>query len=174
MSAVAGDVVDRSPYQAPEADLIGSAELVEDKLLSSKGRYGVLQFNSQAFFALLSMMLAGVAIFGAMATENTAVLVVASVLGVGVMVAAAVIMIMASIKRLHDLGFSGWFYLIGMIPIVGIIWFLYYSLKPANQEDNKFGAFREPKKMHKVTGVIGLVMLVLINVGSIAANFMVN
>ena len=72
----------------------------------------------------------------------------------------------SSIKRLHDLGFSGWFFLVGLIPIVGTIWTLYYSLVPGKDDDNQFGARREATGMDKILGICGIVMLVGLTVGS--------
>jgi uncharacterized membrane protein YhaH (DUF805 family) len=47
------------------------------------------------------------------------------------------------VRRLHDLGKSGWFYLIIFIPIVGVIWMLVLLVSDGNKGDNKYGA--DPK-----------------------------
>jgi uncharacterized membrane protein YhaH (DUF805 family) len=44
------------------------------------------------------------------------------------------------IRRLHDVGKSGWFLLIGLIPIVGILYVLYlYCIKKGDVGDNQYG-----------------------------------
>lgn len=43
-----------------------------------------------------------------------------------------------NIRRLHDIGKSGWFMLIGLIPWVGIFILLYFYTRPSDQ-DNKWG-----------------------------------
>lgn len=48
-----------------------------------------------------------------------------------------------SIRRLHDVGKSGWFYLIGVIPIIGSIWLLILFLTGGDPGDNEYGA--DPK-----------------------------
>ena len=44
-----------------------------------------------------------------------------------------------SIRRLHDIGKSGWFYLLGFIPIVGIIILVVWYAKDSDVETNKYG-----------------------------------
>lgn len=44
-----------------------------------------------------------------------------------------------AVRRLHDVGKSGWMVLINLIPIVGFIWFLVLLTKDSNVGDNKYG-----------------------------------
>ena len=43
------------------------------------------------------------------------------------------------VRRLHDVGKSGWFYFIFLIPIIGIIWLLILYCTEGQKEDNKWG-----------------------------------
>ena len=43
------------------------------------------------------------------------------------------------VRRLHDVGKSGWFYFIFLIPIIGIIWLLVLYCTEGQKEDNKCG-----------------------------------
>lgn len=52
------------------------------------------------------------------------------------------------IRRLHDIGKSAWFILIGLIPIVGQITLLIFFCKNSSKESNKWG---EPPKFHGVS-----------------------
>jgi len=45
-----------------------------------------------------------------------------------------------SFRRLHDVGKSGWFLLISLIPLVGAIWILIVVCTDSDPEDNKYGA----------------------------------
>ena len=45
-----------------------------------------------------------------------------------------------SVRRLHDTGRSGWFLLIGLIPIVGFIVLLVFYIQEGNPGDNEHGA----------------------------------
>jgi len=44
-----------------------------------------------------------------------------------------------SVRRLHDVGKSGWMLLISLIPIVGGIWLLVLMLTDSNPGDNEYG-----------------------------------
>jgi uncharacterized membrane protein YhaH (DUF805 family) len=43
------------------------------------------------------------------------------------------------VRRLHDVGKSGWFYLIVLIPLIGFIWLLILYCTEGQKEDNKWG-----------------------------------
>ncbi|MFM8488055.1 MAG: DUF805 domain-containing protein [Bacteroidota bacterium] len=44
-----------------------------------------------------------------------------------------------TIRRLHDIGKSGWMYLVTIIPIIGSIWFLVLVVTDSQQGDNEYG-----------------------------------
>ncbi len=49
-----------------------------------------------------------------------------------------------SVRRLHDIGKSGWMILIALIPVIGAIWLLVLMCIDSNPKENKYGA--NPKK----------------------------
>lgn len=44
-----------------------------------------------------------------------------------------------SVRRLHDIGYSGWWFCINFIPVVGGVAFLVMTILPSDKK-NKFGA----------------------------------
>ena len=48
--------------------------------------------------------------------------------------------IAVGIRRLHDIGKSGWWLFIGFIPIIGAIWLIVLTCKDSNPEENKYGS----------------------------------
>jgi uncharacterized membrane protein YhaH (DUF805 family) len=44
-----------------------------------------------------------------------------------------------SVRRLHDTGRSGWWLLIGLIPIVGVIVLIVFAVQDSNAGDNAYG-----------------------------------
>lgn len=44
-----------------------------------------------------------------------------------------------SVRRLHDIGKSGWYILLAMIPCVGAIILLIFDLTPGDPGDNEYG-----------------------------------
>lgn len=43
------------------------------------------------------------------------------------------------VRRLHDIGLSGWFFLIGFIPYAGAMILLVMTLLPSQQRENRWG-----------------------------------
>ena len=47
----------------------------------------------------------------------------------------------AAVRRLHDTGKSGWWYLVGLIPLIGWIWLIVLLAQPSTVEsDSAYGA----------------------------------
>jgi len=44
-----------------------------------------------------------------------------------------------SVRRLHDIGRSGFWFLITAIPVVGLLAFIYFAVQPSDGVDNKYG-----------------------------------
>ena len=44
-----------------------------------------------------------------------------------------------AVRRLHDVGKSGWMILIALIPIIGAIWLLVLMVTDSNPEENQYG-----------------------------------
>ena len=44
-----------------------------------------------------------------------------------------------SVRRLHDIGKSGWMLLLSLIPIIGAIWIFILMLRDSNPGENKYG-----------------------------------
>jgi uncharacterized membrane protein YhaH (DUF805 family) len=44
-----------------------------------------------------------------------------------------------AVRRLHDIDKSGWWILIGLIPIIGWIILIYWYIQPGTPGDNQFG-----------------------------------
>ncbi|SOC17455.1 uncharacterized membrane protein YhaH [Rhodobacter sp. JA431] len=49
-------------------------------------------------------------------------------------------MLAVTVRRLHDVGKSGWFILIGLIPLIGGLVLLFFYVQPSQQGPNQFGA----------------------------------
>ena len=49
------------------------------------------------------------------------------------------------VRRLHDVGKSGWWMFIGLIPIVGVIWLFVLTVRDSQPDDNEYG--ENPKSL---------------------------
>ena len=47
--------------------------------------------------------------------------------------------IAVAVRRMHDVGKSGWFLLIYLIPIIGVIWLLVLACTDGDSSDNEYG-----------------------------------
>lgn len=47
------------------------------------------------------------------------------------------------VRRMHDIGKSGWWYFIALIPLIGAIWLLVLCFTEGTSGDNEYGA--DPK-----------------------------
>ncbi len=47
--------------------------------------------------------------------------------------------IAVAVRRLHDIGKSGWFYLVALIPIIGWIWLLILFCQDSQPGGNEYG-----------------------------------
>ena len=56
----------------------------------------------------------------------------------------------AGVRRLHDVGKSGWMMLIALIPLIGAIWLIVLLVKDSQPGDNKWGP--NPKNVPLVDG----------------------
>lgn len=48
-----------------------------------------------------------------------------------------------TLRRLHDTGHSGWYYLLTFIPILGALFLLYFFVSDSAPEENRYG--KSPK-----------------------------
>jgi uncharacterized membrane protein YhaH (DUF805 family) len=52
--------------------------------------------------------------------------------------------IAVGVRRLHDTGRTGWWWLISFIPLIGTIWIIVLFVLPGDQGANQYGA--DPKE----------------------------
>lgn len=59
------------------------------------------------------------------------------------------------VRRLHDLGYSGWYFLANFIPIAGLILYVNLIFVSGKKGSNKYGETTEPKfDLYKIFGII--------------------
>jgi uncharacterized membrane protein YhaH (DUF805 family) len=92
------------------------------------GTHRILDVFLFNFIFSLAASLIGVLTFGIL-------YIVAIVYGIAVFVPALAV----GVRRLHDVGKSGWYYFIVLIPIAGPIWFLVLMCTDSQPGDNQYG-----------------------------------
>ena len=49
-------------------------------------------------------------------------------------------LVAVGVRRLHDVGKSGWWLFISLVPVVGSLVLLYFNVQPGESQGNAFGA----------------------------------
>ena len=47
--------------------------------------------------------------------------------------------IAVNFRRLHDIGKSGWWILVGFVPVLGVIVLIIFAVLPSQPQDNQYG-----------------------------------
>lgn len=156
-----------SPYASPSAVIAQDDEEVgELNIWGVEGRIGRMRSFawSMAFmFAMLPALLSCVLAFKISTILGGLMMAV-------ILVAWFIISIQIGVKRLHDIGWSGWLLFITLIPFVGSIFQLLIFVMPGTQGSNRFGAPPpENSQSVKVLFWVGVAFLFLSVIGSFAA-----
>ena len=163
-----------SPYAPPQADV---AERVPEyallKPFSIEGRIGRLRFLAWSMvLSLVTIAVVGVFALIALAlvsTDSTAGLIVGGILAFVLCVVFLIATILISVQRLHDVGWSGWLWLLNLVPFVGSFFPLLLLVLPGSGVANRYGAPPPPNSTAvKVLSSLWLVLIALMIVGAMA------
>lgn len=163
-----------SPYAPPQADV---AERVPEyaplKPFSIEGRIGRLRFLAWSMvLSLVTIAVVGVFALIALAlvsTDSTAGLIIGGILAFILCVAFLIATILISVQRLHDVGWSGWLWLLNLVPFVGSFFPLLLVVLPGSGVANRYGAPPPPNSTAvKVLSSLWLVLIALMIVGAMA------
>ncbi|PTS94018.1 DUF805 domain-containing protein [Pseudomonas sp. HMWF006] len=133
-----------SPYAPPRAsvgeNLPAFATL---KPFSVEGRIGRLRYL--AWSMVLSLVtLPIVSVFaliglGLVSTDSTTGLIIGGIFAFFLFLAFMIVGILFSVQRLHDIGWSGWLWLLTLVPFVGSFFPLVIMVMPGNTHANRYG-----------------------------------
>ncbi|WP_121216238.1 DUF805 domain-containing protein, partial [Pseudomonas aeruginosa] len=158
-SAAAG--AGASPYTPPSAQ-VGEAlpEFGELNVFTTNGRIGRLRYLGWSMAMTLCFLVIMGLGFLLGETVGVAVTALASI-------AFIVIAVMIGVQRLHDLGWSGWLWLLNFVPFVGSVFGILMLVLPGSTGANRYG----PPPPANSTGVKVLASLIILLpiVGIIAA-----
>lgn len=154
-----------NPYAAPKAvvaDVLTNDPGVQPvRLFSAKGRIGRLRYLSYSLAGYLVMVLGAIllgAVAGAAGQASAA-----GWLGVGAAIPYLVFMVLLTIQRSHDMGWSGWSALLAFIPLVGLIWII----NSGTRDKNRFGS--PPPPNTTLVKIGGLMFPLILLIGILAA-----
>lgn len=133
------------PYHAPappqtphQTGAHPSAESVKDMFFSYHGRLNRKRYILRVLLVSVLMGLIN-GVMGAMVESDSTALHVLSLLLLFVVLAGGVSSIMLAIRRWHDLGKSGWYTLLALIPLVNFFVTIYLWVKKGTEGPNAYG-----------------------------------
>ena len=134
-----------SPYAPPRA-AVGDdlPEFATLKVFTIHGRIGRLRYLAWTLALTVAMLVAAGIIstvgFAVATASPTIAIIIGSLLGFALFVALVVVSVQIGVQRLHDLGWSGWLYLLNLVPLVNSIFPLLLLVLPGNTGANQYGA----------------------------------
>lgn len=155
----------QNPYAAPRAAVADVNEPVERyqpvRLWSSAGRIGRLRYLANMLAAYL-LVIAGAFVLGLILGFFGGAA-AGAVAGIIAVVPYFIFLVLKTIQRSHDMDWSGWWSLLALIPLVGLVW----VFKGGSAGSNRFGAPPPPNTM--LVRIGGLMFPLIAVVGIIAA-----
>jgi uncharacterized membrane protein YhaH (DUF805 family) len=154
-----------NPYLPPQATVANVSDAYEGafqemRVWSWRGRLGRLRLLAYTAVAYLVYMVLTFAVGLAVGISG------AGAAGVGLLGAAIwlllipylVFVALVTIRRSHDMGWSGWVSLLAFIPLVGLIWLF----KPGTPGANKYGAPPPPNTTGVKVAAFGMFGVVIL------------
>ena len=154
-----------SPYATPQAQ-VGDAlpEYGELNYFSVDGRIGRVRYLGWSM-AMTLLAIPAMVVFAGVSALSSIFGGLLVILGV---VAMMVISVFIGAKRLHDIGWSGWLWLLLLVPVVGTVFAIIMLVVPGTEGPNRYGPPPPPNSK----GVLILawsVLVVPVLIGILAA-----
>ena len=113
-------------------------KVMRDNYANFNGRARRKEYWMFTLFFLLFALLAGFVI-GILSVVGETVAMIAIILAVVWYLAHLVPSLAVTVRRLHDTGKSGWFYLLAIIPYIGGLIIFIFTVIEGDKGDNKYG-----------------------------------
>ena len=166
-----------SPYAPPRAN-VGEAlpPFATLKPFSAEGRIGRLRFLAWTMvLSLVTLPIVGVfalIALGLVSGDSTTGLILGGILAVFLFLGFMIVSILFSVQRLHDIGWSGWLWLLNLVPFVGSFFPLVMMAVPGNAGANRYGPPPPPNSTAvKVLCSLWIVFFALIFAGGLLGGF---
>ena len=163
-----------SPY-APPRSPVGETLAAYSALkpFSYKGRIGRLRYLAWTMaLALVTLGIGSVfSTFGLtlLRSDATSGLILAGLLAFIAVVVIAVLGVLFTVQRLHDIGWSGWLWLLTLVPFVGSFFPFVIMAMPGNASANRYGAPAPPNSTWvKFLSALWLVFIAFMFIGGLA------
>ncbi|KIH84728.1 DUF805 domain-containing protein [Pseudomonas batumici] len=166
-TAPADTATEQSPYAPPQAR-VGDTLPAFGQLqaFTTRGRIGRLRYLAWTMALMFVTIPVAGAIFalamGTVAASLNTAITIGVVLGGAALIAFVVVSIQIAVQRLHDIGWSGWLWLLTLVPFVGSVFPFVLMFCPGNNGANQYGAPPPPNSTAvKVLAVLSVVFAVV-------------
>ncbi|MET0846056.1 MAG: DUF805 domain-containing protein [Pseudomonas sp.] len=163
-----------SPYAPPRAT-VGEAlpQFATLRPFSVTGRIGRLRYLAWTMALTLVTLAVGSVLaifaFAIISADSTAGLILGGLVAFILFIALAVVSIQFSVQRLHDIGWSGWLWLLNLVPFVGSFFPLVIMVVPGTNIANQYGAPPPPNTTAvKVLSSLWVVFIAIVFIGALA------
>lgn len=153
-----------SPYAPPQAQ-VGEQlpEYGELKVFSTSGRIGRVRYLGWSMALMLAFLPIGGVILGSFALSDA----LAGLLTIAACLALVVASVCIGVQRLHDMGWSGWLWLLNFVPVVGSVFALLMLFMPGTDGPNRYGP--PPPPNSRAVKVLAWLVLLVPVIGIVAA-----
>ena len=168
-----------SPYAPPQASVGESLPaFAELKPFSVEGRIGRLRYLAWTMVLTLVMLGVGsaLAIFAValISADSTSGLIVGGLVALILFIGIVVVSIQISVQRLHDIGWSGWLWLLNFVPFVGSLFPFVIMVIPGSNIANRYGPPPPPNSTAvKVLSSLWVVFIAIVFVAALSGGFTV-
>jgi uncharacterized membrane protein YhaH (DUF805 family) len=133
-----------SPYAPPRANVGESLPAFATlKPFGVEGRIGRLRYLAWSMvLTLVTLPIIGIfalIALGLVGADSTSGLIIGGIVAVFLFLALLIVSIMFSVQRLHDIGWSGWLWLLTLVPFVGSFFPFVAMIVPGNTVANRYG-----------------------------------
>ncbi|HDP89364.1 MAG TPA: DUF805 domain-containing protein [Thioalkalivibrio sp.] len=162
-----------NPYTAPGSAVADAAVAYAEPKVFGTGRLGRLRYFGYSFmitFALYIVLGIAAAVMVPMVGNNPEAL---GPMFIGLYLVAAVvgtvIAVFLGVQRLHDMGYSGWLWLLLLVPIVNILMSLFMLFAPGTDGENQYGLPPKPNNGGVYLMAIAVPVVMFFFIGLLAA-----
>lgn len=163
-----------NPYQAPRADLEAdpsTSTYDTSPVYSPRGRFGRLSYLAWALLlglgngAVQSLLLT----FFPNPEDQASLGAIALLVAFGL--PFFVLGVIFNIRRLHDINFGAWWLLIGLVPLLNLLFFLAMMFWPGTAGSNNYGAPRLTRAWEKLLGWLTPLFILVALTAAVAIPF---
>lgn len=148
----------QTPYSPPRADIDPYAGQVgELKINSFKGRIGRMRYLAWS----LGLLFGFIVLMAALSALTTVAETLGSILAIVAFIGLLVLSAQIGVQRLHDMGWSGWLWLLNVVPIISSVFWIVMLVVPGPAGSNRYGPPPPPNSLG-VNLVAGVFLILLI------------